>query len=97
MLIEVDENGTLDLSMKKCKENVNATTKAPLDDPLSPPESTVGKGGSMLISPAFYQPLCDRDSWESPIPVNFSKAHVLQETEVKNKTKQNTQPLTFWM
>ncbi|XP_029380947.1 suppression of tumorigenicity 18 protein [Echeneis naucrates] len=81
MLIEVDENGTLDLSMKKCKENVKAQTKTPSDDPLSSPESTVAKGGSVLISPAFYQPLCERDSWESPIPVNFSKAHILQEKE----------------
>nr|XP_019955363.1 PREDICTED: suppression of tumorigenicity 18 protein isoform X3 [Paralichthys olivaceus] len=81
MLIEVDENGTLDLSMKKCKESSKAQTKAPSDDPLSPPESTVAKGGSVLISPAFYQPLCERDSWESPIPVNFSKVHVLQERE----------------
>lgn len=82
MLIEVDENGTLDLSMKKSKENVKAQTKAPSDDPLSSPESTAAKGGSVLISPAFYHPLCERDSWENPIPVNFSKAHVLQD-EVK--------------
>uniref|UniRef100_A0AAQ5ZJ11 Myelin transcription factor 1 domain-containing protein n=1 Tax=Amphiprion ocellaris TaxID=80972 RepID=A0AAQ5ZJ11_AMPOC len=81
MLIEVDENGTLDLSMKKCKENVKAPTKTPPHDPLSPPESAVAKGGSVLISPSFYQPLCERDSWESPIPVNFSKAHVLQDKE----------------
>uniref|UniRef100_A0A3Q1GBE6 ST18 C2H2C-type zinc finger transcription factor n=2 Tax=Acanthochromis polyacanthus TaxID=80966 RepID=A0A3Q1GBE6_9TELE len=81
MLIEVDENGTLDLSMKKSKENVKAPTKTPPHDPLSPPESTVAKGGSVLISPSFYQPLCERDSWESPIPVNFSKAHVLQDKE----------------
>lgn len=86
MLIEVDENGTLDLSMKKCKENVKAQTKAPSDDPISPPESTVAKGGSVLISPAFYQPLSDRDSWESPIPVNFSKAHLLQDKEVKKES-----------
>uniref|UniRef100_A0A669EZD7 ST18 C2H2C-type zinc finger transcription factor n=1 Tax=Oreochromis niloticus TaxID=8128 RepID=A0A669EZD7_ORENI len=81
MLIEVDENGTLDLSMKKCKENVKAQSRTPPDDPLSPPESAVAKGGSVLISPAFYQPLCERDSWESPIPVNFSKARVLQDKE----------------
>ncbi|XP_036939053.1 suppression of tumorigenicity 18 protein isoform X3 [Acanthopagrus latus] len=81
MLIEVDENGTLDLSMKKCKENVKSQTKTPSDDPLSPSESAVAKGGSVLISPAFYQPLCERDSWESPVPVNFSKAHVLQDKE----------------
>ncbi|XP_042353025.1 suppression of tumorigenicity 18 protein isoform X3 [Plectropomus leopardus] len=81
MLIEVDENGTLDLSMKKSKENVKAPTKTPLDDPLSPSESSAAKGGSVLISPAFYQPLCERDSWESPVPVNFSKAHALQDAE----------------
>ncbi|KAM7379450.1 hypothetical protein PAMP_004999 [Pampus punctatissimus] len=81
MLIEVDENGTLDLSMKKCKDNVKAQTKTTSDDHMSPPESTAAKGGSMLISPAFYHPLCERDSWESPIPVNFSKAHVLQDKE----------------
>lgn len=95
MLIEVDENGTLDLSMKKCKENVKALTKTPLDDPLSPSESSAAKGGSVLISPAFYQPLCERDSWESPVPVNFSKAHALQDAEVKKQTKRNTQQLTL--
>ncbi|XP_069013634.1 suppression of tumorigenicity 18 protein isoform X2 [Embiotoca jacksoni] len=84
MLIEVDENGTLDLSMKKCKENVKGPTKTPSDDLLSPPESTSAKGGSVLISPAFYQPLCERDSWESPIPVNFSKTHVLQDKELED-------------
>lgn len=83
MPIEVDENGTLDLSMKKCKENAKAQTKAPLDESLPPSESAMAKGGSVLISPAFYQPLCDRDSWESP--VNFSKAHGLHDAEVKKK------------
>lgn len=93
MLIEVDENGTLDLSMKKCKENVKAQSRTPPAEPLSPPESAVAKGGSVLISPAFYQPLCERDSWETPIPVNFSKARALQDKEVKenkqNKTKKD--------
>lgn len=84
MLIEVDENGTLDLSMKKCKENGKAPAKSVTEEPLSAPESAAVKGGSMLISPTFYQPLCERDSWESPIPVNFSKAHVLQDKEVIN-------------
>ncbi|XP_035994169.1 suppression of tumorigenicity 18 protein isoform X1 [Fundulus heteroclitus] len=81
MLIEVDENGTLDLSMKKCKENGKAQAKAPLEEHLPPPESAMMKGGSLLIGPAFYQPLCDRDTWENAIPVNFSKAHVLQDKE----------------
>uniref|UniRef100_A0A8C3B1C9 ST18 C2H2C-type zinc finger transcription factor n=1 Tax=Cyclopterus lumpus TaxID=8103 RepID=A0A8C3B1C9_CYCLU len=82
MLIEVDENGTLDLSMKKCKDNASsAPTRTPLDDPLALCEAAVAKGGSVLISPAFYQPLCERDSWDGPIPVNFSKAHMLQDAE----------------
>ncbi|XP_034038400.1 suppression of tumorigenicity 18 protein isoform X2 [Thalassophryne amazonica] len=80
MLIEVDENGTLDLSMKKSKDNAKVPTKSPSEDP-PPPEPTVAKGGSLLISPTFYQPLCERDSWDSPVPVNFSKAHALHDKE----------------
>lgn len=82
MAIEVDENGTLDLSMKRCKENGKAQSRTPPEAPLSPPESAVAKGGSVLIGPAFYQPLCERDSWESSLPVHFSKAHILQDKEV---------------
>ncbi|KAM4604786.1 suppression of tumorigenicity 18 protein [Polymixia lowei] len=81
MLIEVDENGTLDLSMKKGKDNVKAQTMVPSEDPASLPESTMAKGGSVLISPAFYQSLCERDSWDTPIPINFSKASVLHDKE----------------
>uniref|UniRef100_A0A674NYW3 ST18 C2H2C-type zinc finger transcription factor n=1 Tax=Takifugu rubripes TaxID=31033 RepID=A0A674NYW3_TAKRU len=79
MLIEVDENGTLDLSMKKCKENVKTQARTPPGDSLGPSEAAAAKGGSLLIGPAFYQPLCDRDSWESPL--NFSKAHILHDPE----------------
>lgn len=82
MLIEVDENGTLDLSMKKCKENVTAQAKMPPEDSLTPSEAAAG---SMLIGPTFYQPLCERESWESPI--NFSKAHVLHDPEVRIQQK----------
>ncbi|XP_061654019.1 suppression of tumorigenicity 18 protein isoform X2 [Phyllopteryx taeniolatus] len=82
MHIEVDENGTLDLSMKKSKESVHA--KAPSDEQAHP-ESVVGaaaKGcGGVLISPAFYHPLRDRDSWDGPVPVNFSQVHVLHDNE----------------
>uniref|UniRef100_A0A8C8HCG5 Myelin transcription factor 1 domain-containing protein n=1 Tax=Oncorhynchus tshawytscha TaxID=74940 RepID=A0A8C8HCG5_ONCTS len=70
--IEVDENGTLDLSMKKSRE-VNAPPKVPLGDvALSPPESTLKQAGSVHISPAFYHSLCERDAWDTPL--NFSKA-----------------------
>ncbi|KAJ0058697.1 hypothetical protein NL108_000394, partial [Boleophthalmus pectinirostris] len=82
MPIEVDENGTLDLSMKKSKEHPKALPKLPSEELPSPldPASMV-KSGSMLITPAFYKPLCERDSWESHFPVNFTKPHILQEKE----------------
>ncbi|KAM8851379.1 suppression of tumorigenicity 18 protein isoform 2-T2 [Spinachia spinachia] len=67
--IEVDENGTLDLSMKKSKDNA----KAPLDD--SPSLAEAAKGGGVLVGPAFYQPLCERDGWDGPLALNFNKAH----------------------
>uniref|UniRef100_A0A673XD70 ST18 C2H2C-type zinc finger transcription factor n=1 Tax=Salmo trutta TaxID=8032 RepID=A0A673XD70_SALTR len=75
MPIEVDENGTLDLSMKKGRE-VKAPPQVPLGDATqSPPESTLSKqAGSVHISPAFYQALCERDTWDTPL--NFSKAQV---------------------
>lgn len=85
MLIEVDENGTLDLSMKKSKENAKAPARLPSEELPPSLESAVAQSGSMLISPAFYKPLCERDSWESHIPVNFSKAHILQDKEVHKK------------
>ncbi|KAK7945512.1 hypothetical protein WMY93_001240 [Mugilogobius chulae] len=84
MPIEVDENGTLDLSMKKSKEQQQPKTpsKLPPEELPSPLDtSAMVKSGSMLISPAFYKPLCERDSWESHFPVNFSKPHILQDKE----------------
>lgn len=95
MAIEVDENGTLDLSMKKSKENVRALTKVPLEDSLSPPESTLAKGGSVLINPAFYQALCERDSWDCPIPINFSQVQLMQDKEVKPQYVNKHHPFTF--
>lgn len=55
MPIEVDENGTLDLSMKKSRESMRAPPKVPLGDVLSPPESMLPRGGSLHINPALYQ------------------------------------------
>nr|XP_061835343.1 suppression of tumorigenicity 18 protein-like isoform X1 [Nerophis lumbriciformis] len=81
MNIEVDENGTLDLSMKKNKENSKAQTKTPSNETPPSAEFAVAKGGSMLIGPTFYHPLCERDSWDSPVHVNFGKAHVLHDNE----------------
>ncbi|XP_051944355.1 suppression of tumorigenicity 18 protein isoform X7 [Hippocampus zosterae] len=79
MHIEVDENGTLDLSMKKSKES--AHSKAPSDDQVLPEQAAAKGCGGVLISPAFYRQLCDRDSWDSPVPVDFGQAHVLHENE----------------
>ncbi|XP_059914156.1 suppression of tumorigenicity 18 protein [Gadus macrocephalus] len=115
LLIEVDENGTLDLSMKRGKELVGPTrTKVPGEDPLAHPhppphppppppppppslplahphpphlhpiESSMAKGGSLLINPAFYRSLCERDGWEGRIPMNFSKVTLLHDKEPDN-------------
>lgn len=81
MPIEMDENGTLDLSMKKGKEPPKAPSKMPCEELPSPLDIAMAKSGGMLIGPAFYKPLCERDSWESHFPVNFSKPHLLQDKE----------------
>ncbi|XP_062337836.1 suppression of tumorigenicity 18 protein isoform X3 [Osmerus eperlanus] len=75
--IEVDENGTLDLSMKKSRGSV--TPKVPLGDALSPPDSFLSRGGSVHINPALYQVLCEREAWDTPL--NFSKAQGMQDRE----------------
>ncbi|KAG7249425.1 hypothetical protein CRUP_031255, partial [Coryphaenoides rupestris] len=74
MLIEVDENGTLDLSMKRCKEQG-----------VKPqPKSSMAKAGGLLINPAFYRSLCERDGWESRVPLNFSNMPLLHDKEPEN-------------
>lgn len=84
--IEVDENGTLDLSMKKSKDS----GKGPLDDSLSLAEAA--KGGGVLVGPAFYQPLCERDGWDGPLPLHFNKAHVSPDAEVQSDARHNRRP-----
>ncbi|KAM8838319.1 LOW QUALITY PROTEIN: suppression of tumorigenicity 18 protein [Synchiropus picturatus] len=76
MLIEVDENGTLDLSMKKPKDGVRVQCE---EARSPPPEPAVATSGSALVGPAFYHPACERDGWEAPVP--FSKALALQYSE----------------
>ncbi|XP_051784700.1 suppression of tumorigenicity 18 protein isoform X2 [Erpetoichthys calabaricus] len=76
VLIEVDENGTLDLSMKKNRER----EKAPCILPVSTPEASPTKPGSIRVTPTFYQDLCEQEGWDTPI--NYSKAHnLLREKE----------------
>ena len=91
MPIEVDENGTLDLSMKKGKDTPKAQSKLPCEELPSPLDVAMAKSGGMLIGPAFYKPLCERDSWESHFPVNFSQPHLLHDKEVRKKITKHQQ------
>uniref|UniRef100_A0AAY4B3C5 Myelin transcription factor 1 domain-containing protein n=1 Tax=Denticeps clupeoides TaxID=299321 RepID=A0AAY4B3C5_9TELE len=75
MHIEVDENGTLDLSMKKKRDKLaDAPAPAPLGESLAVPVAS-----GLHIPAAFY--LCDPDGWDAPL--NFSRAPGQQDKEVK--------------
>ncbi|XP_018613022.2 suppression of tumorigenicity 18 protein isoform X2 [Scleropages formosus] len=77
--IEVDENGTLDLSMKKNREKVKAPSTVPSGEAPPTPESSPSKSSSVRGTPAFYQALCEPDAWDAPL--NFSKAHIIADRE----------------
>ncbi|KAL8182153.1 UNVERIFIED_CONTAM: Suppression of tumorigenicity 18 protein [Gekko kuhli] len=77
--IEVDENGTLDLSMKKNRNqekvtHLNSTTAA-----VPTPSSSPFKTGSILINTTFYQALCEKEGWD--MPINYSKTQGRKEEE----------------
>ncbi|XP_012370668.1 suppression of tumorigenicity 18 protein [Octodon degus] len=77
--IEVDENGTLDLSMKKTRILDKAAPLNPSHSAIPTPSSSPFNASSILVNAAFYQALCDHESWETPI--NYSKAHGKPEEE----------------
>ncbi|KAL4646448.1 suppression of tumorigenicity 18 protein [Arapaima gigas] len=77
--IEVDENGTLDLSMKKNREKVKAPSTVPSGETPPTPESSPSKSNSVRGTAAFFQALCEPDAWDAPL--NFSKAHVIADRE----------------
>ncbi|XP_069076256.1 suppression of tumorigenicity 18 protein isoform X1 [Pleurodeles waltl] len=82
--IEVDENGTLDLSMKKNRHQekgapVTASGTTELPQPTSP-----FKASSVLVNAAFYQALCKQEGWGAPI--NYSKAYGVKEEEKEKET-----------
>uniref|UniRef100_A0A6I8NMS3 ST18 C2H2C-type zinc finger transcription factor n=1 Tax=Ornithorhynchus anatinus TaxID=9258 RepID=A0A6I8NMS3_ORNAN len=77
--IEVDENGTLDLSMKKNRVQEKATTLTPSDTSAPTPSSSPFKTSSILVNAAFYQALCEQEGWDTPI--NYSKTHAKKEEE----------------
>ncbi|KAL2097801.1 hypothetical protein ACEWY4_007008 [Coilia grayii] len=96
MHIEVDENGTLDLSMKtkreKLKDQSSLPPLPPPPPPPPPPPMSLGEGlptpvtsmskASGLHNPtAFYQALCEQEGWDAPL--NFSKPHMHAEREVR--------------
>ncbi|XP_055490062.1 suppression of tumorigenicity 18 protein isoform X2 [Leucoraja erinacea] len=74
--IEVDENGTLDLSMNKNRNRDKVTTHSSLG---TTPESPPSYLNSILITPQYYQALCEQEGWVSP--VNYSKAQIEKEED----------------
>ncbi|XP_016146896.1 suppression of tumorigenicity 18 protein-like [Sinocyclocheilus grahami] len=86
-LIEVDENGTLDLSMKKKREKARDSPVMPaLGDALfTPPEPSLAKAAGLQISPAIYRVLYEQDAWDTPL--NYSKTPVQQDKEMDQLDK----------
>uniref|UniRef100_A0A673MBW5 Myelin transcription factor 1-like n=1 Tax=Sinocyclocheilus rhinocerous TaxID=307959 RepID=A0A673MBW5_9TELE len=83
-LIEVDENGTLDLSMKKKREKARDSPVMPaLGDVLfTPPEPSLAKAAGLQISPAIYRVLYEQDAWDTPL--NYSKTPASLEDKAYN-------------
>nr|KAF6426884.1 ST18 C2H2C-type zinc finger transcription factor [Molossus molossus] len=77
--IEVDENGTLDLSMKKNRIPDKAAPLTSSNTSIPTPSSSPFKTSSILVNAAFYQALCDQEGWDAPI--NYSKTHGKTEEE----------------
>nr|XP_006112239.1 suppression of tumorigenicity 18 protein isoform X2 [Pelodiscus sinensis] len=77
--IAVDENGTLDLSMKKNRNQDKVMPLISSNAALSTPSSSPFKTSSILVNAAFYQALCEQEGWDTPI--NYSKTHGRKEEE----------------
>lgn len=75
----MDENGTLDLSMKKNRTPDKAAPLTSSNTSLLTPSSSPFKTSSILVNAAFYQALCVQEGWDAPI--NYSKAHGKSEKE----------------
>uniref|UniRef100_A0A3B4E3C4 Myelin transcription factor 1 domain-containing protein n=1 Tax=Pygocentrus nattereri TaxID=42514 RepID=A0A3B4E3C4_PYGNA len=80
-MIEVDENGTLDLSMKKKKEKIAESPVMPAlgEAVFTPPDSSLAKAEGLQISPSFYRAVYEQEGWDTPL--NFSKAPFQQDKE----------------
>ncbi|XP_043916353.1 suppression of tumorigenicity 18 protein [Protopterus annectens] len=81
--IEVDENGTLDLSMKKNRGQDTSTSVTSANTTVCIPDSSSIKVSSVQVNATFYQPVCKQDSWCRP--VNYSKTNMNKSIEEKQK------------
>ncbi|KAM9307590.1 suppression of tumorigenicity 18 protein [Gastrophryne carolinensis] len=80
--IEVDENGTLDLSMKKNRLSDNKANSLGSSNPItSTPSSSPFKTSSLLVNAAFYKALCEKEGWDTPI--NYSKVPGKSEEDIE--------------
>lgn len=80
-MIKVDENGTLDLSMKKKKEKRDSPAIPTIGETvITTPESSLAKVGALQIPATFYRSLYEQEGWDTPL--NFSKAPLQQDKEV---------------
>ncbi|KAL6089664.1 hypothetical protein STEG23_012668, partial [Scotinomys teguina] len=77
--IEVDENGTLDLSMKKNRILDKSIPPTSPHTTITTPSSSPFKASSLLVNAAFYQALCEQEGWD--VPINYSKTHGKTEEE----------------
>uniref|UniRef100_H3AIQ4 ST18 C2H2C-type zinc finger transcription factor n=1 Tax=Latimeria chalumnae TaxID=7897 RepID=H3AIQ4_LATCH len=86
--IEVDENGTLDLSMKKNRNQDQATPVTTISSSVSASDSSPIKPSSILVTAAFYQALCEQEGWD--MPINYSKTN-MKKDESKEVSKEEAE------
>ena len=77
--IEVYENGTLDLSMKKNRIHDKSIPPTSSPTTITTPSSSPFNASSLLVNAAFYQALSDQEGWN--VPINYSKSHGKTEEE----------------
>ncbi|XP_017578777.1 suppression of tumorigenicity 18 protein isoform X2 [Pygocentrus nattereri] len=94
-MIEVDENGTLDLSMKKKKEKIAESPVMPAlgEAVFTPPDSSLAKAEGLQISPSFYRAVYEQEGWDTPL--NFSKAPFQQDKEMEQQERMSLEDKVF--
>ncbi|KAB5586680.1 hypothetical protein PHYPO_G00004410 [Pangasianodon hypophthalmus] len=94
-VIEVDENGTLDLSMKKKKEKTMDSPVMPAlgEAVFTPPEPSLAKVGGLQISTAFFRAVYEQEGWDTPL--NFSKAPLQQDKDMEQLDRMSLEDKVF--